>query len=107
MDCPVGKHYDIAWAMEAYAEFEESYPRGCKIFRMLQDPPEGYEAALLSAHPQKWERYKKIVKKLDPILEAAGDEALTDPRYLAPLQKELAAIILEVTTIRLFSGVSH
>lgn len=61
------KSYSFAWASVQTEVFRKKHVRAAKIFEILADFSQSYPAWLLSHDPEKWVRYKAIVKFIDTL----------------------------------------
>lgn len=73
--------YNYSWAVDVYTRFCKSYPRATQIFKIISNHPENYGAWLLAHDPDKWNRYKKIIKSIARYDDRAGNARMTKRLY--------------------------
>lgn len=59
------KYYDLTWAENTFRSFIGQYARAWQLFRLTHRIPEGQIISWLSSDQERWERFKKIVKRID------------------------------------------
>lgn len=64
------KHYSYQWSSGVFRAFRERYTRATDLFQTFTNISDETLILYLSHYPEKWEKFKKIVKLINNWLEA-------------------------------------
>lgn len=94
--------YSRPWGEERVAEFVNTYPRACLIFRQITNHAWDYPVELICRNQYKWERYKTIIKWIERV-DRMYDTPVVCKQYLQLIEeKHLNKIIVVAQAKQLF-----